>query len=243
MGVIGRFFGRKKEKKGSYCTVVVPAAGNSTRMGMDKVLLPLAGVPVLVRTLLVLENCPEVTEIIVVTREELIVPVSQICREAGLIRVHKVIKGGDTRAESVLAGVREADPAAELIAIHDAARPLVTEDIISATIRLAALRGAAAPAVPVKDTIKRAVDGIVQGTPDRAELFAVQTPQVFEHGLILGALEQAVSQELPITDDCSAVERLGMPVCLTEGDYENIKLTTREDIAMAEAILERRERV
>lgn len=243
MGVINRLLERRKEWKRQPCTAIVPAAGSSTRMGTDKVLMPLEDVPVLIRTLRVLENCPEVTEIIVVTREDLIVPVSQLCREVGLSRVHKIIKGGDTRAESVLSGIREADPAAELIAIHDAARPLVTEEIIARTIKAASKRGAAAPAVPVKDTIKRAVDGVVQETPNRAELFAVQTPQVFEHGLILGALEKAVGEGAAITDDCSAVERLGMPVVLTEGSYENIKLTTREDVAMAEAILERRERV
>ena len=240
MGLINRLLERRKELKRQPCTVIVPAAGSSTRMGTDKVLMPLDGIPVLIRTLQILERCPEVTEIIVVTREDLIVPVSQLCRDAGLNRVHKIIRGGATRAESVLAGIREADPGAELIAIHDAARPLVTEEIIAETIRTASKRGAAAPAVPVKDTIKRAVDGVVQETPNRAELFAVQTPQVFEHGLILGALEKAVEEGAPITDDCSAVERLGMPVVLTEGSYENIKLTTREDVVMAEAILERR---
>ena len=118
----------------------------------------------------------------------------------------------------------------------------MTPRIVSEAIRTAAKRGAAAPAVPVKDTIKRVVGGVVQETPDRSELFAVQTPQVFEYGLLLGALEKAVEEGASITDDCSAVERMGMSVVVTEGSYENIKLTTPEDIAMAEAILERRER-
>ena len=118
-------------------------------------------------------------------------------------------------------------------------RPLVTVEIINAAIEKAAERGAAAPAVPVKDTIKRVSDGKVTETLDRSTLYAVQTPQVFEHGLILGALEKALTEEADITDDCSAVERIGMPVCLTEGSYDNIKLTTPEDLAVAEAILER----
>ncbi len=190
-------------------------------------------------TLRALEGCPYITEIIVVTREDLIVPVGQLCKDAALSKVRKVVLGGETRTASVLAGIREADPAAELIAIHDAARPLVTQGVINAAVEKAAVLGAAAPAVPVKDTIKRASDGVVESTPDRESLFAVQTPQVFEHGLILGALEKAIADGAQITDDCSAVERLGVPVHLTAGSYENIKLTTPEDVTVAEAILGR----
>ena len=222
------------------CSVIVPAAGSSTRMGQDKLLMPLCDVPMLLRTLWRLEECGYVSEIIIATREDLIVPVGQLCKDAGLQKVRKVVAGGESRTDSVLAGLREADPKAELIAIHDADRPLVTAEILSGTIRKAMERGAAAPAVPVKDTIKRAVDGVVESTLERSELFAVQTPQVFEHGLILGALEKARAEGLSLTDDCAAVERLGMKVCLTAGSYENIKLTTPEDIPAAEAILERR---
>ena len=238
----GMKFFRKWMNKvaGNSCTAVVAAAGSSRRMGSDKLLMPLGEVPVLIRTLRALENCEEITEIIVVTREELIVPVGQLCRDAALEKVTKVVVGGDTRTASVLAGVREADDKAQLIAIHDAARPLVTEEVIRQAVETARQRGAAAPAVSVKDTLKRAVDGVVVNTPDRSELFAVQTPQVFEHGLILGALEKAAADGAELTDDCAAVERLGMPVCLTPGSYENIKLTTPEDVAVAEAILERR---
>ncbi len=209
-------------------------------MGEDKVLMPLMEVPVLLRTLRALESSPEISEIIVVTREDLIIPVGQLCKDACLEKVHKVVTGGATRTESVLAGVREADPASELIAIHDAARPLMDQELLDRVIGKAMETGAAAPAVPVKDTIKRAVHGVVEATPDRSELFAVQTPQVFEHGLILGALEKAVADGAELTDDCAAVERLGMSVWLTEGAYENIKLTTPEDVAVAEVILERR---
>lgn len=240
MGLFSRLFRREIGKKHG-CTAVVPAAGSSTRMGEDKLLLPLGDVPVLLRTLWVLESCPSVTEIVVVTREDLLVPVSRLCRDAGLGKVTKVIVGGETRTESVLKGVKEADPASEVIAIHDGARPLVTVDIVEETIARALERGAAAPAVPVKDTVKRALGGKVEETPDRSQLYAVQTPQVFEHGLILGALEKALADGAALTDDCAAVERLGMPVWLTEGSYENIKLTTRSDVAVAEALLARRE--
>lgn len=238
MGLLDRFL-KKRTASGPVCTAVVPAAGHSTRMGEDKLLLPLGDVPVLLRTLRVLEENEYITEIIVVTREDLIVPVGHLCQDAALSKVRKVVIGGESRTASVLNGIREADPAAELIVIHDAARPFVTQEIVSETIMKAARCGAAAPAVPVKDTIKRAVDGMVESTPDRKEFFAVQTPQVFEHGLILGALEKAVADGAELTDDCAAVERIGMKVALTMGSYENIKLTTPSDLAVAQAILER----
>lgn len=239
MGLLDKLLRRRKPAAGFSCTAVVPAAGSSKRMGEDKLLMPLHDVPAILWTLRALEGCPYITEIIVVTREDLIVPVGQLCKDAALVKVRKVVVGGKTRTESVLAGIREADPAAELIAIHDAARPLAPQGLLNAVIEKAVERGAAAPAVPVKDTIKRAVDGVVESTPDRSQLYAVQTPQVFEHGLILGALEKALSDGAELTDDCSAVERLGVPVYLTAGAYENIKLTTPEDIMTAEAILER----
>lgn len=239
MGLFTRLFG--KRKSGPVCAAVVAAAGSSKRMGEDKLFLPLGETPVILRTLQVLESCPSIAEIIVVTREESIVPIGQLCKDAGLTKVTKLILGGETRTQSVLNGVREADPASEVIAIHDAARPLVTAEIVEEAIAGALERGAAAPAVPVKDTIKRVVEGKVDSTPDRSELYAVQTPQVFEHGLILGALQKAVADGVSLTDDCAAVERIGMPVVMTEGSYENLKLTTPEDVTMAEAILARRD--
>lgn len=238
MGLLSRLMGRGKEPALT-CTAVVPAAGRSVRMGEDKLFLPLGEVPVILRTLRTLESSPYITEIIIAAREEQLVPLGQLCKEAALAKVRKIVVGGETRSASVLAGIREADPASELIAVHDGDRPLVTVDIVNAAIEKAAQRGAAAPAVPVKDTVKRSADGVVTATLDRTELYAVQTPQVFEHGLILGALEKAMADGAELTDDCSAVERIGMPVCLTEGSYDNIKLTTPEDLAVAEAILER----
>ncbi len=237
MGLLRRW---RKQTAGRRCTAVVAAAGSSRRMGMDKLLMPLGEVPVLIRTLRALENSEDIDEIIVVTRQDLIVPVSQLIKDADLGKVSKVVAGGESRTASVLNGVREAAEESDLIAIHDGARPLVTGRIIRQAVLKAGERGAAAPAVPVKDTLKRAVDGVVVETPDRSQLFAVQTPQVFEHGLILGALEKAVEDGAELTDDCAAVERIGMTVCLTEGSYENLKLTTPEDIAVAERILERR---
>ena len=233
---------RKREPQGPRCAAVVPAAGSSRRMGgQDKILLPLDDIPVLMHTLRALSASERIQEIVVVTREDLIVPVGQLCRDCALDKVTKVLVGGVTRADSVLIGVEEVSGRAELIAVHDGARPLVTVEVIDAAIRKAAECGAAAPAVPVKDTVKRALDGVVVETPDRTQLFAVQTPQVFDSDLLLGALRRAVEDGAAITDDCGAVERIGMKVCLTEGSYENIKITTPADMLMAEAILHSRD--
>lgn len=228
----------KRKSKQISCAVVVPAAGSASRMeGMDKVLLPLGGVPILIRSLQALEDCPLVTEIVVVTREDLIVPASQLCQEYGLQKVTKLVVGGATRVHSVLNGVRETSPQVDVVAIHDGARPFVTQRVLEDVIRQGAKSGAAAPAVPVKDTIKRARGGTVEETVERADLFAIQTPQVFEPGLIRGALEQALAEEAIITDDCSAVERLGMSVMLTKGSDENIKITTPADVNLGLGIL------
>lgn len=216
-------------------TAVLVAAGSSTRMGFDKLSFDLGGETVLERSVRAFDECPEVDELVIVTGA------SGENAQRAAARCKKpvrLVRGGSTRAESARSGVAAAH--GRLVAVHDAARPFVSQSVIADTIAAAARCGAAAPAVPVKDTLKRAVDGVVVETPDRAQLFAVQTPQVFEHGLILGALEKAVEDGAELTDDCAAVERIGMPVCLTEGSYENLKLTTPEDIAVAESILERR---
>lgn len=234
-------FRRRKKNAQPYCTAIVVAAGSSTRMnGLDKILLPLQEQPLIVHTLRALELCPAIAEIIVVTREDLIVPISRLCSDYALTKVTKVVLGGATRVHSVQCGLAEVPGQTELIAIHDGARPLVTSDVMEEAIRTAGRCGAAAPAIPVKDTIKRAASGVVSETLERSELFAVQTPQVFEADLIRAAVYHAVENDLPLTDDCSAVERLGMKVTLTCGSEENIKITTPADVIVAEAILAER---
>jgi 2-C-methyl-D-erythritol 4-phosphate cytidylyltransferase len=232
----------KKQSPSNFCSAVVAAAGSSRRMGgEDKMMLPLRGVPVLAHSLVALDSCPDISEIIIVTRQELIPSAGEICREYGIHKAKKIIAGGEKRHISVLLGAQEADPRAQLIAVHDGARPLVGAHVITAAVRAAAEHGAAAPAVPVKDTIKAAKSGIVFDTPPRETLFAVQTPQVFQAQLLTAALKQAAQNGEAPTDDCAAVERLGMKILLTEGSYENIKITTPEDLAIAEAILAFRE--
>ena len=235
-GLLSRFFHREREHS-IRCGAVVPAAGSSSRMGQDKLLLSLDGTPVVLRTLRALEDCPHIAEIVVVTREDLIVPISGLCRDAGLTKVTKVVRGGQTRTESVLAGLEELSRDIDLAAIHDGARPLVSQALLDEVITRGARSGAAAPAVPVKDTIKVVREGVVERTPDRSVLYAVQTPQVFQRDLITSALQKALAEGASLTDDCSAVERLGIGVAVTRGDYCNLKLTTPEDMATAEALL------
>lgn len=233
----------KKLRKSSRprCAALVAAAGSSSRMaGINKLLEPLDGIPVLVRTLTALQNASCVDEIIVATREEDLVEISRLCHTYGISKCSKVVRGGESRAHSVLLAALESD--ADLLAVQDGARPLVTPELIDRVITTAVRCGAAAPAVPVKDTIKTAGEGgVVEQTLDRSVLRAVQTPQVFESSLLKAALQDAIEKQVPITDDCSAVERLGKAVFLVDGDEENLKITTPTDLILAEAILQARE--
>ena len=229
---------RQKKQRELCCSAVVVAAGSSTRMGMDKLMLPLDDIPVIVHTLRAVQAAPSVGEIVLVAREDLLVPMSQLCQDYAISKVTKVVRGGDSRTQSVRLGTLEVSRDAQVIAIHDGARPFVSVEVIEQAVAQAMDTGAAAPAVPVKDTIKVAHDGLVESTPDRGSLFAVQTPQVFEASLIKAALQKALDDGAELTDDCAAVERLGMRVVLTRGDERNIKLTTPEDLAVAQAMLE-----
>ncbi len=232
--------GRKKNE--FFCCALVPAAGSASRMqGLDKILMPLGDQPLLAHTLRQLEECPLIREIIVVTRNDLIVEIGQLCRDYSFQKVSKVIVGGDTRMKSVYAGLQEIPRQTDLIAIHDGARPFVTQELLEEVILRGAECGAAAPALPIKDTVKRARQGMVEETLERGELFSVQTPQVFETSLIKAAISKAIREKAELTDDCTAVERLGMKVALTTGNESNIKITTPADLLLAEVILEGRE--
>lgn len=231
----------KKKREIPICTAVIVAAGSSRRMGgIDKVLAPLGELPVIVHTLYVFQECSVIGDIIVVTRKDLIMEVSQLCQKYHLDKVTKVIVGGAERIDSVQAGLQEVDSKAKLIAIHDAARPFLTQEILTDTVKKAAETGASAPAVPITDTIKRVKNNLIFETLDRSQLYAVQTPQVFEAGLIRAAVSKARADGAVLTDDCSAVERLGMRVSLIEGSRENIKITTQFDLLLGKTILNHR---
>lgn len=220
------------------CTAIVVAAGSAQRMqGIDKALAPIAGVPMLLRAVEALCSSMLIDAVCVVTRADLLEQVRTLFAQHR--KVQHIVSGGATRSDSVMAGLSLVQT--PLVAIHDGARPLVTAATVDAAIEEAGRCGAAAPAVPVHDTIKIARDGVVCATPERSTLFAVQTPQVFSTALLRRSLEFAMSAGLPLTDDCSAVEAAGHCVHLTPGSVENLKITTPIDLRLAEAILKERD--
>ena len=228
--------GRKALPLGK-CGAVIVAAGSASRMGgIDKVMAKLGGEPMILRTVRTFQNTDAIKEIVVVTREDLIRPITSLC--SGMDKVKAVVAGGKSRQESVWLGLNALSGDVKLAAIHDGARPLITHAVIDRTVRAAHTYGAAAPAIPVKDTIKVVKSGLVLATPDRATLQAVQTPQVFDFDLLRSALSKAEEEKAAVTDDCSAVERLGMSVKIVEGDERNLKVTTPLDLKIAEMLLE-----
>ena len=220
-----------------YCGAVIVAAGTASRMGgIDKVMAPLGGQPLLLHSVREFQDCDAIQEIVIVTREDLLVTVMDLC--AGFSKVRGVVVGGADRVASVQAGLANLSSKVKLVAVHDGARPLITWQVIDRAVRAAHTYGAAAPAIPVKDTVKVVKGGIVRATPERSTLQAVQTPQVFDLALLRGALTKAQKDKTPITDDCSAVENMGMSVKIVEGDERNLKVTTPMDLKVAELLLE-----
>lgn len=221
-----------------FVSAIIVAAGNSTRMGSNKQLLTLGDRPVIAHTLLAFERCESIDEIVLVTRAEDVETLRTIAEENGITKLTAVVSGGAERQDSVANGVAACDGRAAYFAIHDGARPLITPETIVSVIEAARKDGAAAAAVRVKDTVKVAdVHGFIVDTPDRATLWNVQTPQIFEKALYLDALEKARQSGLAVTDDCRLAEAAGYPVKLVEGSYANIKITTPEDIRIAEGWL------
>ena len=219
------------------CGAVIVAAGSASRMGgIDKVMAQLKGEPMILRTVRAFQSCDAIKEIIIVTREDLIRPITALC--AKMDKVKAVVAGGKSRQESAWLGLNALSQDVKLAAIHDGARPLISQAVIDRTVRAAHSYGAAAPAIPVKDTVKVVKSGLVFATPDRATLQAVQTPQVFDFDLLRGALKKAEEEKASLTDDCSAVERLGMSVKIVEGEERNLKITTPMDLKIAAMLLE-----
>ena len=219
------------------CGAVIVAAGNASRMGgIDKVMAPLKGEPMIARTGRMFQTCDAILEIVIVTRPDLILPITELTRE--MPKVRAVVAGGKSRQESVNLGLNALSDKVKLAAIQDGARPLITWQVIDRVVRAAHTHGAAIPCIPVKDTIKVGKGGLVRETPDRATLLAAQTPQVFDFDLLRGALKKAELDEYAVTDDASAVEYMGMKVKIVEGDERKIKVTTPMDLKIAEMLLE-----
>lgn len=222
---------------------VIVAAGRGKRMGADrnKAYLPLAGRPVLAHTLEAFESCEAVGEIVIVAAAGEEAAAEALARELGLRKVMRVIAGGTERQDSVYAGLAALRTEGALV--HDAARPLVTPERIAACCRAAETHGAAALAVPVKDTIKLSDGGgMIVSTPERSLLWAVQTPQAFRRAELMDAHDRARAEGAQATDDAMLLERLGRKVAIVESDYANLKITTPEDLPIAELLLERRRR-
>ncbi len=240
MSVIDKFF-KFKSNSTDFCSAVIVAAGNSQRMGRDKIMMPLGDRPVIAHTLAAFENCEHIDEIIVVTRPERLQEIADICQEYHIDKISKIIVGGKTRAQSAYLGVLEASEKATLIAIHDGARPFVSESLIDRAVNSAKQNHAVAPAVYATDTVRIVnAKGIAVSTPNRETVALIQTPQVFDAELIKNALTKAVKNGLRITDDCSAVEAMGVKVTVVAGEQTNIKLTSATDAYLADKILAHR---
>ncbi len=210
-------------------------------LGISKQLIELSGKPTIAHTLEAFEQADCIDEIVIVCREIDMLSIKEIAKDFS--KVKAVVNGGDTRDKSVKNGVGATSECAQFFAIHDGARPLIKKEDIKAVVERAYTTCAATLGTPVTDTIKVVdKDNIIDSTPQRATLRAVQTPQVFEKQLYLNAIENAVENNLCVTDDCSMVEALGEKVEIVTGSADNIKLTTKTDIVFAQAILDSRKR-
>lgn len=221
-------------------TAVIAAAGSGRRMekGINKVFIPLRGFPVLVHSMRALAACPEVDNFIVVVAPGEEAQAEKLLSSAGVTKAWRVLTGGSERQYSIANALQAVPEDAEIIIIHDGARPLIDPGVVSEAIAHARDCGAAGVAVPVKDTIKIVdADGFIRDTPKRSTLWAIQTPQVFEAGLLRRAYALAAQDNYLGTDDAALVERLGVRVKIVPGSYRNLKVTTPEDLITAEALL------
>lgn len=210
--------------------------------GVNKILMPLGDRLVIGVTMQAFQACGSVSEIVIVAREADIPAIKAEAEAAGITKLTACTVGGATRQESVINGVKQISKEAELVAVHDGARPLVKPEHIEKVIKDASVFGGATLGVPVKDTIKTVNDGLILDTPPRKFLYITQTPQIFKRQLYFEGIDFALEHGLDFTDDCQLVEAIGGKVAMTTGDYTNIKITTPEDIKLAEVLLAMQER-
>ncbi|WP_053361298.1 2-C-methyl-D-erythritol 4-phosphate cytidylyltransferase [Bacillus sp. FJAT-27251] len=224
--------------------VIIPAAGQGKRMGAgkNKLYLTLEDTPVLIHTLRVFDEDEECGGMILAIHPEDEAQFKDLIHFYGIRKVTSMVHGGRERQDSVYSGVKVLGEEG-IVLVHDAARPFIKKETIHSLVREAEMDGAAIAAVPVKDTIKRAEGDMVTETIERSSLWAVQTPQAFRISVLRNAHEKAVKEGFTGTDDASLVERLPHKVAIIEGDYDNIKLTTPEDVFFAEAILKKRKQL
>ena len=223
-------------------SAIIVAAGSSRRMGFDKLFAKLAGKPVLWHSLKAFSDCKEVDEILIVTKEDGMDEVEALVAAEKLKKVSKVISGGEARHISVWNGLQAVNShGSEFVAIHDGARPLTTPNLIKACLELAATHGAACCASQIPDTVKRAsVEQMITESVERTGLWAMQTPQIFSSGLILQAYAALMAKHEMVTDEVSAVQKLGKKIALLKNDEWNFKITFPHDLELAEHVLELR---
>jgi 2-C-methyl-D-erythritol 4-phosphate cytidylyltransferase len=220
-------------------SAIIVAAGSSRRMGFDKLLESIAGKPVIAHTIDAFERSKAVTEIVVVVREDRLPEFEKAVRPSKKVR--KLTAGGELRQDSVRAGLRHLGESVQYVAVHDAARPLVTPEQIDRVFEECRAHGAAALAEPIIDTLKRADENLyVTDSVDRHQLYAMQTPQIFRRDLLEEAYRTVFAQQCRITDEVSAVELLGRKVVLVANNDYNFKLTYERDLRLAEIILRER---
>lgn len=235
-----RLFKKKEEKP--FVSAVIAAGGSSTRMGgQNKLLCEIHGLPVLIHTMLAFEMCGAVDEIVLVAKREALVEYSQLCRDFSITKLSKAVCGGASRAESVLRGLEEVSPACRFVCVHDAARPLIEPADIERVCRAAFENNCAAAVAPMVDTVKVVAGGKIERTIDRDTLARAQTPQCADLQLLRGALYDAVQAGEKVTDECFALERIGVRPAAVFCTGTNLKITTPEDLIAAEAVLEARE--
>lgn len=222
-------------------SAIIVAGGSSRRMGVDKTFAILAGKPVLAHTIAAFETCDSVAEVVIVGRTDCLKAIEDLVAQHGFAKITAVVAGGAHRQESVRAGLKRVAPEASHIAVHDAARPLITAAAIERVFDVAQEYGAAALAAPMNDTLKRATsDFVVCGSVDRERLYAMQTPQVFARELLEQAYERVAADAAMITDEVSAIEHIGRPVFLVANDEYNFKITFPHDLRLAELVLQDR---
>lgn len=222
-------------------SAIIVAAGDSRRMGFDKLFTAIAGKPIIAHTIRAFERTDSVDGIVVVAREDRRAEIKAIVRDENFKKVKSIIPGGKRRQDSVRAGLDHLESAARYVAVHDAARPLVTPKQIEHLLHQCQIHGAAALAEPINDTLKRAdADLLVTEPVDRQELYAMQTPQMFERALIDEAYRAVYAENILVTDEVSAVERLGRKVALVLNDDFNFKITYPRDLPLAEFVLTQR---
>ena len=222
-------------------SAIIVAAGSSQRMGFDKLLALLGDKPVLAHTIDAFERTASVQEIILVARAERVGEFEELVRQNGFQKVRHIIPGGERRHDSVSAGLKRLNPDTTFVAVHDAARPLVTPEQIDRVFELARAHGGAALAEPITNTLKRAdQEGVVTGGVPRENVYGMQTPQIFARDLLDTAYAAIAAENCSVTDEVSAVERLGAKVVLLPNDEWNVKITYPRDLLLAQAVLARR---